>query len=187
MNLDLAAAHGWIVNEFGRQRPVADSMNALIDQCEAGCPHPDWAKFRSLPYSELSTLVDWLPKPFCNDPPACPLRGLWFGLYNPCYDGSTPTADVYVCGSERFDPNPEDNSWAVGPDWWPQDRYAHSAVLADVYRVAYRREEPVAEQKNGLGNDAEYPLCLGYATYAVRDVLRQISPSRLLGEAVELG
>ena len=105
-----------------------------------------------------------------------PLKGLWFGLFNPRSDGRTPAADIYVCGSERFDPDPHDNSWAVGPDWWPDGRYAGSTVLADVYRIAYRQDTPVAEQKWCLGNDAEYPICLGYGAFAVRDVLGKVVP-----------
>src|SRR5262249_6170830 len=152
----------WIVGELARRRPVAESIASLIDQCEAARPHPDWAKLRALPYADLSPLLKWVQEPFRQEPPEVPLKGLWFGLFNPCPDGRTPVADIYVCGSERFDPDPHDNSWAVGPDWFPDSRYANSAVLADIYRVAYRQGTRVAEQKGCLGNDAEYPLVLGY-------------------------
>ena len=158
MGLELGQVYGWIAGEFARRRPIAESMAALIDRCEASCPHPDWATLRTLPYADLSPLVDWVQEPFREEPPEGPLSGLWFGLFNPCPDGRTPVADIYVCGSERFDPDPHDNSWAVGPDWRPDTGYANSAVLADLYRVAYRQGARVAEQKGCLGNDAEYPL-----------------------------
>lgn len=116
-----------------------------------------------------------------------PLKGLWFGLFNPCPDGRTPVADMYVSGSERFDPDPHDNSWAVGPDWCPEARYANSAVLAGIYRIAYRQGAGAAERKGGLGNVAEYPLCLGYGAFAVREVLRQVEPSLVLGRSDSLG
>jgi hypothetical protein len=112
---------------------------------------------------------------------------LWFGLFNPCPDGRTPVADVYVCGSERFEPDPNDNGWAVGPDWWPDARYADSAVLADIYRIAYRQDSRVAERKSALKNDAEYPLCLGYGAFAVRAVLEQVDSSLILGESSSIG
>ncbi len=162
-------------------------MRSLIDQCAAGRSHPDWARLRSLPYSDLAPLFEWVQRPFREEPPARPLQGLWFGLFNPCPDGRTPVADIYVCGSERFDPNPLDNSWAVGPDWWPDARYAESSVLADIYRIAYRQGARVAEQKDCLGNDAEYPLCLGYGAFAVRELLEQVEPSLILGESDSLG
>jgi hypothetical protein len=187
VGLDLGRSHSWIVAELARGRQVAESMAALIDQCEAAHPHPDWARLRVLPYADLSSLLEWLREPFRDEPPSVLLKGLWFGLFNPCPDGRAPVADIYVCGSERFDPDPHDNSWAVGPDWWPDARYANSAVLADIYRIAYRQGARVAEQKGCLGKDAEYPLVLGYAAFAVRELLGQVEPALLLGRSDSLG
>jgi hypothetical protein len=187
MGLDLGQMHGWIVGELARRRSVAESMASLIDQCEAAHPHSDWNKLRALPYSDLSVLLDWIQEPFRDEPPKVPLKGLWFGLFNPCPDGRTPVADIYLCGSERFDSDPNDNSWAVGPEWWPKDRYANSAVLTDVYRIAYRQGSRVAEQKGCLGNNAEYPLVLGYGAFGVRELLQQVEPSLVLGRSDSLG
>lgn len=187
MELDLGQMHGWIVGELARGRPMVVSISALIDQCEAGRPHPDWAKLRALPCADLSPMFDWVQKPFREEPPAAPLRGLWFGLFNPCRDGRTPVADIYVCGSERFEPDPQDDSWAVGPDWWPEARDAFSSVLAEIYRIAYRQGASVTEQKGRLGNDAEYPLCLGYGAFAVRELLARVEPSLILGKSESLG
>lgn len=187
MGLDLEQSRGWIVAGLARGRPVAESMAALIDQCEAARPHPDWAKLRTLPYADLSALLEWVQEPFRDEPPGAPLKGLWFGLFNPCPDGRTPVADLYVCGSERFDPDPHDNSWAVDPDWWPDARYANSTVLAGIYRIAHRQGARVAEQKGCLGNDAEYPLVLGYGAFAVRDLLGQVDRSMLVGRSERLG
>ena len=187
MGVDLSKAHGWIVSEVARRRSIADSMSSLIDRCEAEHPHSDWSLLRSLPYADLSPLMRWLQLPFREEPPARPLKGLWFGLFNPCPDGHTPVADIYVSGSERFAADPGDNSWAVGPDWWPEARYAESSVLADIYRIAYREGATRIERKNRLGNDAEYPLCLGYGALAVRELLAQVEPSSILGDSASLG
>lgn len=187
MALDHAAAHGWVVEELARRRPIAEAMSDLIDKCEAARPHPDWQLLRALEYDDLSPLILWIEEVFCDEPPAEPLRGLWFGLFNPCPDGRTPVADVYVCGSKRFDPDPHDNGWAVGPDWWPDGRYAESAVLADLYRISYRQGAKAAEQKGALGVDAEYPLCLGYGAFAVRELLSRLDASLFLGESEALG
>jgi hypothetical protein len=187
VELDLGAMYGWIVSELGRRRPVAQSMAGLIDQCEAGRPHADWARLRALPYDELSPLVEWLEKPFRQERPPVPLKGLWFGLFNPCPDGRTPVADIYVCGSRRFNPDLNDNDWAVNPDWWPEARYASSSVLAGIYRIAYRQGECAQEQKGCLGNDAEYPVCLGYAAFAVRELLERLDRSLVLGQSRSLG
>jgi len=52
-------------------------------------------------------------------------------------------------------------------------------VLANIDRIAYRN--------GGLGNDAEYPLCLGYGAFAVRQLLGQIEPALVLGDSDKLG
>jgi hypothetical protein len=178
MGLNLGKAHGWIVDELARRRPTNDSMNTLVDLCQSASPHPDWARLRSLPYADLSPLSEWVSRPFRDQPPVRPLRGLWFGLFNPYHDGEA-LADIYVSGSERFDPSSDNNEWAVKPDWWPDARYASSTVLADIYRIAYR--------DGGLGNDAEYPLCLGYGAFAVRELLGRIEPTLVLGASNKLG
>jgi hypothetical protein len=109
VGLDLGMTHGWITTELARGRSVADSMNKLIGRCEAAYPHSDWVRLRALPYADLSALIEWIVQPFRDEPPARPLRGLWFGLFNPRYDERETVADIYLCGSERFDPDPDSN------------------------------------------------------------------------------
>jgi hypothetical protein len=179
VELDLLKAYGWIVDELARCRPTNDSMADLVDLCQAASPHPDWSRLRSLPYGDLSHLSDWVSRPFRDEPHARPLRGLWFGLFNPSNDDDEVWADIYVSGSERFEMSSDNNEWAVDPDWWPDARYASSPVLADIYRIAYR--------EGGLGNDAEYPLCLSYGAFAVRELLSQIDPALVLGNSDSLG
>jgi hypothetical protein len=163
MGLDLAAMHGWVARELAENRGIRESMNRIIAQCASQKPHPQWQRLEALPFEDISALRDWIERPFRLDPPPQPLAGLWFGLFNPVYD-DTAVADLYVCGSKHFEPDPEDNEWAASADWWPEHRYAHSSVLADIYEIAYER--------GGLRNDAEYPLCLAYAALAVRELLK---------------
>ncbi len=183
MGIDLATSYGWAVEELGRDRTVAESMNSLIDRLEAARPHPDWASLRSLPYSDLTPVVAWLRRTFSHYSPETPLKGLWFGIFNPCR-GNEVASDMYVCGAERFVADPHNNSWATGPSWLPDAPDAESEVLAGIYRIAYRR---TGDQSESLGNDAEYPLCLAYATLAVRDTLRQLEPAIILGRSESLG
>lgn len=178
MSLDLAKMHGLVVRELASKRSLRESMDRIIERCLKGHAHEDWEKLRALPYDDLDNLRKWIEKPFLDEPPRKVLAGLWFGLFNPVYV-KKPVADIYLCGSTRFDPSPEDNSWAVGPDWWPEDRYAHSSVMASIYKVAYCED--------GLGNEAEYPLTLAYGGLAVRDLLRGAEPSVFLGSSLSLG
>jgi hypothetical protein len=178
MGLNLATMHGFVRKEIASKRTLRDSMDRIIAKCAKGHPHKDWEKLTALPYDDLDDLREWVEKPFREEPPKKKLAGLWFGLFNPVYSGK-PVADIYVCGSTRFDSSPDDNTGAVSPDWWPENRYAHSAVLAKLYKIAYR--------KDGLANDAEYPLCLAYGGLAVRELLRAADPSVFLGRSPLLG
>jgi hypothetical protein len=178
MALNLTTMHGFVAKEIASKRSLSQSMDRIIAKCAKGHPHDDWQRLAALSYDDLDDLREWIENPFREDASKKKLAGLWFGLFNPVYSGK-PVADIYVCGSTRFDPSPEDNSWAVGPDWWPESRYARSRVLATVYKIAYRHD--------GLANDAEYPLCLAYGGLAVRDLLRDADPSLFLGRSSSLG
>jgi hypothetical protein len=179
MALNLAKMHAFIVKEVASKRSLRASMDRLIDKCAKGHPHADWKKLAALPYENLKELSKWIEKPFRSEPSRPRLAGLWFGLFNPCYDDET-AADMYVCGSKRFHDRAGDNSWAVHPAWFPKHCDAHSSVLAKLYTIAY-------PEVGGLENDAEYPLCLAYASLAVRDLLRAADPSLFLGKSKSLG
>lgn len=177
MALNFATIYRFIVKEIASERTLRESMDRIIAECAKGHPHDDWKKVAALPYENLDDLRSWIEKPFREEPPKERLAGLWFGLFNPDNAGET-VADIYVCGSTRFNPDPGDNSWAVGPDWWPESKYAHSTVLANLYKIAYREA--------GLANNAEYPLCLAYGGLAVRDLIKD-EPSKFLGKSPSLG
>ena len=169
MRFEYGKAYRWVVEELAQSHPVEQAMESLIAQCEAAYPHPDWERLRALPYADISPLSEWLQRVFREEAPEQPLQGLWFGLFNPCNEDDEPSADIYICGAERFDATSNSNEWAVNPIWWPEGRYAESKVLADIYRIAY-------EEDDGLGNVAEYPLCLGYGAFVVREILGKVEP-----------
>jgi hypothetical protein len=160
--MDLRLAYQWVVDELAINQPIDRAMNSLIDHCAIARPHKSWPRLRDLPYADTSALSEWLEKVFESEPPPHDIRALWFGLFNPVYDGEV-AADMYVSGSKRFEPDDLSFDWACDPEWWPETGYAHSEVLRAIYRIAYKEA--------GLGNDAEYPLCLGYAALVVRQIL----------------
>lgn len=178
MSIDFAALHGLIAAEIAATNDMAASMQRVIDACARQAPHSDWDRLRALPYDGLDDLRDWLENVFAVDPPRAELAGLWFGLFNPVYQGQV-VADLHLCGSRQFSSDPYDNSWAVQPDWRPQHRDAHSSILRDIYRIAYRPA--------GLGNNAEYPLSLAYGGLAVRTLLHSILPEIVLGSSRQVG
>lgn len=165
MGIDYGKLGEVISEELSAGRRLSDSMGRLIDFCESGRPHSDWQRFRELPYDNLSSLQQWIVRPFLREPPTEMINGLWFGLFNPVIGGE-PVADLYVCGSTHFDAKDETFDWACDPEWWPEFRYARSEILAEIYRIAY--------QPDGLNNDAEYPLCTLYASLAVLKILSPV-------------
>ncbi len=175
--MNFLAIYKLIVRELASKR-LRESMDKVIAKCSKEHPHDDWEELRALPYDDMRKLKKWIDVPFTEEPSPVKLRGLWFGIFNPIRSRK-PVADIYVSGTTRFDPNPLDNSWAVRPKWWPENRYAHSVVMARIFRIAYR--------ENGLGNDAEYPLCLACGALAVRDLLRSGDHHLFLGTAKSLG
>ncbi len=160
--MDLRAAYQRVVDELAVNQPIDHAMNSLIDHCALDRPHESWSQFRSLPYADMSALSGWLDEVFKSEPPSHDIRGLWFGLFNPIYDGEA-VADMYISGSTRFEPDDQSFDWACDPEWRPETGYAHSEILRAIYRIA--------NDESGLGNDAEYPLCLGYAAFVVRRLL----------------
>lgn len=187
MEFDPEQAHGWVVDELRRKRPVAAAMADLVARCAAVRPHPDWAKLAALPYSDLASMEAWIRRPFQEEPPGRKLKGLWFGLNNPCPDGRRATADVYVAGAERFEADPDDNEWAVDAEWMPQSGQAGSKLLAEIYRIAYRTDDVARDGNDALENDAEYPLVLGYGAFVVRELLARIEPEAVLGTSRSVG
>src|SRR5262249_8783468 len=117
----------------------------------------------------LDRLGRWITGVLTGSPPH--ITGLWFGLFNPMID-DRPTADLHVLGAPY---SATDRDWIFRDRWGQGGPSARSGVLSTIYSVAYSTH-------GGLGNDAEYPLCLAYAALAVRHVAETI-PAVVRGEA----
>lgn len=177
--MDLARVFGAIERLVADGVAVADGMRSLIDECETMKPHADWTRFRALPYGDLTAMTAWLQGVFEKEPPAAEVNGLWFGLFNPIVGGETVT-DLYVSGSTHFsDDAVESNEWTVSPEWFPDGRDADSSLLAEIHRIAKR--------PGGLKNNAEFPMCLGYAALAVQSVIGGLPAKTILGDRASMG
>jgi hypothetical protein len=166
---------------------VAEGFSATVEACARNRPHPDWERFSALDIAgDLDHLRSWLMEAFSN-PPLEKDDGVWFGLFNPVYDGEG-AADVHVLASP-YDPESM-GDWASEVSWAPPNDCARSAVLKAIFEIAYGGkglsfdDEDLAEGGDSLlGNDAEYPLCLAYAALAVRHLSTEIPPLLFLGNA----
>ena len=169
--LELMEEASRFIYSRGRQSgDLSTSMQELISLCREVQPHPDWPLLAEIGFSSGSAeLTAWLEATLRNSPPDPEIRGLWFGLFNPI-DGESgdlirdATADIYVGGSRVYAPGDADHEWASELDYQPEEGDAHSSVLGRVYSLAYGKAD-------GLQNSAEYPLCLGFATFWMREVL----------------
>ena len=151
-----------------QENPLTYDMSAVINVCEQCVPHPDWHMLRKLPYDDITKLNEWLQSIFIEEPPEKPLSGLWFGLFNTT-SNNIPVADMYVGGASHVDREDSDIEWASDLDYFPENNYADSHILAAIYQIAY-------SSKKGLRNNAEYPLCLAYGAFAVKRLLKEIDP-----------
>ncbi len=169
-NLDLAKSFERIKLMVTNKASVPVGMQDLICWCAERHPHKDWQRLAAIRWDEdLCRLAVWLDFVLRDQPPQRTITGLWFGLFNPVVEEGA-AADLYVAGN----PYDADGEWAVSPRWVAPA--ARSIALAEMYRIAY-------ENKKGLGNDAEYPLALGYAALAVRTLGTALNRRVLLGKA----
>ena len=151
-------------------------MGEIIAICLRDVPHADWSRLLALDYDgDVGSLTSWIGGVFSRMPAPFPIQGLWFGLCNPTEDGKV-WADMYVGALAQYTAEDEELSWLwKGKRHYPEDAYAHSVSLRRIYEVAY-------SGNGGLGNDAEWPLCLAFGAFAVRSLLRGQS-TRLVGSS----
>jgi hypothetical protein len=151
---------------------IAQRMDKLIDACERQLPHPDWTQIRRIDFdADASALRRWLAAAWSEGAVHERHQGLWFGIFNPIVDDE-PVTDLYLASSPSYDD--DDVEWNGRIDLRDGVSYLESAVLADLYRIAYGA-------KDGLGNDAEYPLALAYGAMAACSALAQHTLAPELG------
>ena len=159
-----------------------EAMDEVISYCEKEYPHDDWKKIRKINFEKDKTRIEhWLKSVLKNEPISKDVNGLWFGIYNPVYEyaGDKETScDFYICGNPDFDKN--EIGWACSPKYFPVKRYSNSKILDSIYKKAY-------SGKNGLGNLAEYPLCLAYTAFIIKELIRYIPKSHFLKFQDEIG
>lgn len=77
----------------------------------------------------VEELEEQLRALFEREPPDDDVNGLMFGMFDRVVTEKPRklTCQVYVCGSNRFNPN--DPDWATGPTWWPKHRYLSCGLI----------------------------------------------------------
>jgi len=151
-----------IVTSVSGSLTPTERMHSLIAECERQRPHPDWQRLRALDFDfKPHDLTSWITRATSEATEGQRYEGIWFGLNNPVRGGAA-SADVYIAAGPAFSSDSLD--WAQELTLFSRHRYLLSPVLASIYAVAY-------SSKRALGNDAEYPLVLGYGAMLARAAL----------------
>lgn len=172
--MDNAAAFDETLKIVTTAQSVEDGMNALLDYSAAMYPSRIWAALKALDYQKDAIGIrTWLQGILTTEPPSKYIKAFWFGIYNPVVD-EVESRGLYMVGSTA-PYSDDDPGWACWQDdsYLSDNRYAPSSVLRDIYKA-------IALDDN-LTPFGEYTLILGYASLAVAEAIRGVSPSLFFG------
>lgn len=123
---------------------IRDGMQPWLDYCQQEAPEfaELWKRLRGLDFrADFLRLTDWLNEVLATQPPDEEINGFWFGLFNPCDDQGTPTSQMYLGGSNGFDPESESDEWVCDLAWSPNGGVANSQILPKIYSLVDSIEE----------------------------------------------
>jgi hypothetical protein len=157
-------------------------MREVVGISSRDVPHEDWSRLAALDYdTDVASLTSWIPSVFERQPAPFPIQGLWVGLCNPCAGRYKVWADMYVGSMSQYAPEDEEFGWLwKGKRHYPDNAYAQSSSLRSIYEIG-------CAGTSGLGNDAEWPLCLAFGAFAVRSLLRGQSTALVGSTASRIG
>lgn len=157
--------------------PVSQGMSRWFDYCEKVAPTRKklWSQLRKLDFeADQRRLTEWLCSLLTTEPPPREINGFWFGLFNPCADDGGPSCQIYLGGSEGFDPGADSDEWVCNLSYMPEGRYANSQVIPEIYRLVDSIEE------DDLFYLGEAFLCHGFVSLIVSNWCHGPMKSKLL-------
>ncbi|MCO6438435.1 MAG: hypothetical protein J5J06_15200 [Phycisphaerae bacterium] len=166
--MDYVAVFKAIQERVNSGTEIEADIQRVLELCQHIQPHPDWARLRSLDYSDCSSIRAWLQSTLALDPPPLTLAGLWFGVEtivggvrDDVDAQSAVSTEIFVKGAAHYDRIGIE--WAASNDWCPRAT-ARATVLTEASRIA--------SSPGSLGSDAMYPINLAYTAFVVRNLLR---------------
>src|SRR5688572_269829 len=166
MKIKTEKVHQLIQKHVRTATPISDAMNEVISICETTLPHKDWGRLAKIDFdTDVARLHKWITRVYQREPPPFMTLGLYFGLCNPCAlneygEPGRIWADMYVGMLGQYKPRDPKLKWLWGEQrHYPDCGYARSQALRRIYQIAY------ADEDDGLGNEAEYPLCLAFGAF----------------------
>ncbi|HHP7236486.1 MAG TPA: hypothetical protein ACFCUC_17775 [Desulfobacterales bacterium] len=163
MEIDISSFFKVLDAQLAVDATVQASMEVILENCASFKPE-EWIPYRNIDYNrDMSALMEALNKIAETKDVA----GVYIGIFNPVVGGKT-TSDMYAVGCSEYDSDDEGCEWAFSHKE-PEKHavYFGSEVHGDIYGLAY--------QDKGLGNNAEYPLCLAYTALAANRAAREMN------------
>ncbi len=140
---------------------VEAGFAALLDRFAAARPGCELASLRARDIAaDAARLEEWFRRLLAVEPPSLDVATLYFGLVEMRPAGTQDHLwAIYACGYVAGrEPGP-------APEWWPNGRYAESAVLASI-------SGSLATWPEVARLDAEFTLILGYALLVGRSLAK---------------
>lgn len=81
--------------------------------------------------NDLQKLSRWLQQLMKKEPAPASVVAWYFGLFES--DGGT---QLYLCGTEEYDADPDEGDWAFDPVYFPEGRYAPRTLLNEMGSLA---------------------------------------------------
>jgi len=159
---------------------VSIFMREILETCKEIEPNEGWDKFAGLDFkNESESLSNHVVSVLQKEPSKFEEKGFWFGINNPVLESGEAIAGIYFSVSSSYDPMDEDGDWACNAEHYPEEGLFQSFVMANLYKLAY--------SETGLGNKAEYPLCLAYGLKIAENAMKKYQesfPNKTVGYAV---
>ncbi len=140
-------------------------VKRLVEHCAHLSPDPAWPEIGKLDLEgDAENLKTWIEKILITEPPSANIAASWFGIFDLLGPDGRASSSLYMAGAETYDPG-DDGSWACSPVYFPEHRYAESAVLRSISGL-------LAGRDNGVSWLGSYMLLLAYAALAVKKAER---------------
>jgi hypothetical protein len=175
---------GWVVDLAGLMEFSRDSLRAhrdlravtlTIERCAEDAPDPIWREIAGIDFEgSFVATAAWFEHVLAIEPPSQDINALWFGVFNPEYEGEAVTSDFYVAGSRTYG---TDGEWMCDLPWWPVERFAESVSRAAIYRLGATRSADVLHL-------ADYIVTLTHAAATVSMLMSSPPIQALLSDRV---
>jgi hypothetical protein len=141
-------------------------------------PDPRWERLAALDWEgDVEQSRAWLEGLLSHDAPGQEIDGLWFGLFDPIYEGAA-TWDFYVSGSTMWGTG--EPAWPCDTTWWVDGRYRRSTVQHQMRLLSASQAS-----ERGAGDEVftacDVAIRLVHVAGTVLDLLGSVPASRWLG------